>query len=1043
MTSTAHSAASLEQAIIPDPIIVAPDTPLEDVVLLMRQAQEDKILAASYPPNHTSYLEQARAGCVLVARHAQLMGIFTTQDVVRFAASGRQLGSLQVGQVILSQTVSLRRSQLQNPFIALRLLQQHQLTHLPIVDDQQTIVGMVTAETLYRSITPPELLKFRAVSSAMTTDVVRAPLGASILTIAKLMTEHHTNHVIITNNEGSGTLHPELLVYPVGMLTGDDILQAQAILQIQELNRRDFSTIPASAIMQTPLACLSMQDSLWTGYQKMQRYHTQYMVVIGSQGELVGVLNSASLNQFLEPAEMHLLIETLHQRVNQLEKTQAELEHLRHRTQQELTQQRAAYQRLQTQEAIHQKLLETVDTGIWVFDKDQQTSFVNQYVLAALGYTLEDMLGKPLEAFVEGDDQATLPTSDAMDDPPYPVLYRSVLQVPDTQAVTHQELRLRCKDHSHRWMLLSKRSLHNDAQEYMGSVITLTDLDTTNLLNRQLHQLLQKTSDSTGQEFLDVLVQQLADVLSVACVQIATLDDDRLQTWALWANGQLQPTISYAIAPTPDRHTLRNGEYCCAQELERHFPQAKSRILSKLESYLGVVLKTADGNAIGTIALMDTKPMLMTHSLKMLLQTFVPRVVMEIDRQQAIEALQHTVQNLQAELEQQSLVIQDVEQRFCDIADNMPVFLWMAFDREMRWFSNRAWEDFTGRNRKELEGHGWTEYLHPEDTNRYIDDYLRAFDARKPLEVEYRLRKETGEYSWILDLASPYYRPDNSFAGYVGIGVDITSYKYTINALNKALETQQQEGNQRFTSVVNIMRQFRSPLASIITHTRELASEITYNNGTGKHLSILQAASKQLAELLENGLVANQVDDSELVFAPELVNLVQVCEEFVNQMKVEHPKYNFRTNFWQEGIRGDRQLSRVIMDPKLLRRALHCLVSNAVKYSAEGSNVYVKLVKGLKGQELVAIEVQDEGVGIPPEVQTKLFQPFRRGKNVRDVQGDGLGLVVAQRCLHLHDGGEIILAESKPGHTLFRILLPVQYAREDTSHGGGDSMMRV
>ncbi len=1034
MTSTIPHATPLEQAIVPNPIIVMPETPLGEVVLLMSQAQESSILANAYPSINSAYLEEARAGCVLIANEAELVGIFTIRDLVQLAASGRQPGSIQIRQVMVRQTASLERSQLQDPFTALKLLQTQQLSYLPIVDEARHIVGLVTASTLYQSIQPTDLLKPHLVSAVMTKNVVQASLGVSVLTIAKLMAENQSDYVIITNDEGAVTAHPEVPAYPVGIITDEDILQAQAI----GLN---FANVSASAVMNTPLACLSMQDSLWTAYQKMQRRHAKRMVVIGSQGELVGILTQANLRSLLEPVEMQALVESLQQRVAQLEQRQAELERLHQRDQDELAKRQAAQQVLQAREAQHRQLLEAAATGIWVFDRNQQTSFVNQHVLNSLGYSLNEMLGKPLSAFLEGDDQITLPTSDYFDGLAQPMVERNGHHTAETHTETRQEMRLRCKDSSYRWMMLSTKPLRNGSNDYLGMVTTLTDLGNTNPLDQQLHHLLSSTINVTGQAFLEALARQLSDLLAVACVMISQVVDDRLQTYVVWADGQLQSAFSYAIAPSPDKRTLQHGDYCCAQELQRHFPQAESLPLPNLESYLGVVLQASDGEAIGTIAVLDTKPILAARSLKTLLQTFAPRIVTEIDRQHTIDALQQTTHLLKVQLEQQSLAAQDGEKRFCDTADGMPVFLWMAYEREKRWFSNRTWIDFTGASRDDQLDHGWTEHIHPDDIQLYLDNYLEAFDARLPIQHEYRVRKKsTGEYHWILDSAAPRNNPDGSFAGYIGIGVDITDYKCTIEDLDNKLHQQRQTDEQRINAVVSILRRFRKPLATIVTAVTDLKTNTNNTKNPKRQLDQVQAALKHMGELLENGLIVNQVKESELTFNPETVDLVQLCDDIVGQVKKEHPDYNFRPNFWQDGIRGDRQLSNAILDPKLVQRILQCLLSNAVKYSSPGSTIYLNLIKGQKGQELVAIEIQDEGIGIPLEIQNKLFRAFRRANNVGDVPGDGLGLVIVKRCLDLH-GGDITF-NSKPGFTLFRVMLRVQFPRDDSTYSGGDSFRR-
>jgi signal transduction histidine kinase len=96
---------------------------------------------------------------------------------------------------------------------------------------------------------------------------------------------------------------------------------------------------------------------------------------------------------------------------------------------------------------------------------------------------------------------------------------------------------------------------------------------------------------------------------------------------------------------------------------------------------------------------------------------------------------------------------------------------------------------------------------------------------------------------------------------------------------------------------------------------------------------------------------------------------------------------------------GDR--THAWLDEALIYSVLSNLLSNAIKYSPEGSNIEFTL-DGRK--DLITFKVKDEGVGIEEEIQSVLFEPFRRGANVKNVNGTGLGLALVKRCLDLHQG---------------------------------------
>ena len=114
------------------------------------------------------------------------------------------------------------------------------------------------------------------------------------------------------------------------------------------------------------------------------------------------------------------------------------------------------------------------------------------------------------------------------------------------------------------------------------------------------------------------------------------------------------------------------------------------------------------------------------------------------------------------------------EERFRTLADTAPVMIWVAGSDRLCTFFNKPWLDFTGRTAAQEAGNGWAEGVHPDDRERCLSSYARAFDARQNVEMEYRLRRHDGAYRWVLDTGVPLSRPGGAFAGYIGSCLDIT-----------------------------------------------------------------------------------------------------------------------------------------------------------------------------------------------------------------------------------------------------------------------------
>lgn len=116
------------------------------------------------------------------------------------------------------------------------------------------------------------------------------------------------------------------------------------------------------------------------------------------------------------------------------------------------------------------------------------------------------------------------------------------------------------------------------------------------------------------------------------------------------------------------------------------------------------------------------------------------------------------------------------ETEFRELADNAPVLMWRAgLDKVCDWF-NKPWLEFTGARLQEEVGFGWSQRVHPEDLERNVNEFVKAFDERRPFSLTYRLKRHDGEYRWIVDRGAPFER-NGRFAGYIGSCLDITEMR--------------------------------------------------------------------------------------------------------------------------------------------------------------------------------------------------------------------------------------------------------------------------
>jgi PAS domain S-box-containing protein len=137
-------------------------------------------------------------------------------------------------------------------------------------------------------------------------------------------------------------------------------------------------------------------------------------------------------------------------------------------------------------------------------------------------------------------------------------------------------------------------------------------------------------------------------------------------------------------------------------------------------------------------------------------------------------------------LAQQALA--ESEQRFRTMADTAPVMIWVADPDKLCTYVNQQWLAFTGRTMEQELGNGWSEGIHPDDREGYLNHIFTTFDRRERFQAEYRLRRFDGQYRWILDHGAPRLSATGKFLGYIGSALDITDRKESEEVLAKTHE---------------------------------------------------------------------------------------------------------------------------------------------------------------------------------------------------------------------------------------------------------------
>jgi signal transduction histidine kinase len=224
------------------------------------------------------------------------------------------------------------------------------------------------------------------------------------------------------------------------------------------------------------------------------------------------------------------------------------------------------------------------------------------------------------------------------------------------------------------------------------------------------------------------------------------------------------------------------------------------------------------------------------------------------------------------------------------------------------------------------------------------------------------------------------------------------------------------ENKQKSHYLYMAAHEFRNPIAAI-----RMGAEILKNYSNQmtedkkeKYFQRIEYATNSLNQILEDILTLGQAESGKLQCLPIEMDIVNFCQEQIEALQISvGNKYNLKLS-----VMGESQI--IYLDEQLMWHLLNNLLSNATKYSPMGG--VVSLTISFE-DDAVYLSIKDQGIGIPTEAQSKLFEPFQRAANVGKIPGTGLGLAIVKQCVDLL-GGKIECKSILGQGTSFIIQLP-------------------
>ena len=278
-----------------------------------------------------------------------------------------------------------------------------------------------------------------------------------------------------------------------------------------------------------------------------------------------------------------------------------------------------------------------------------------------------------------------------------------------------------------------------------------------------------------------------------------------------------------------------------------------------------------------------------------------------------------------------------------------------------------------------------------------------------------RMRKK--DFSFIED-----YENTNSNHPLKRINQEI--FKYGVNK-NKEIEDLKRLEAFRREFLADVSHELKTPVfaAQGFVHTL-LDGAVDDKKVRKKFLKRAARSLDNLDALIQDLLTLSQIETGEIKMHFEHFNIVSIAEEVIDQLENKAEKKNLTIQFDQKY----KAPIFVHADADRIYRVITNLVSNAIKYTDEGSVVIGFEVKG----EKVQINIKDTGIGIPPEHLNRIFERFFRVEKSRskEMGGTGLGLAIVKHILEAHNTKVSVMSTVGKGSN-FSFKLPIGQSTEE------------
>jgi PAS domain S-box-containing protein len=362
--------------------------------------------------------------------------------------------------------------------------------------------------------------------------------------------------------------------------------------------------------------------------------------------------------------------------------------------------------------------------------------------------------------------------------------------------------------------------------------------------------------------------------------------------------------------------------------------------------------------------------------------------------------------------------LRESEERLTAIVDNMPATVFLR-DLEGRFILvNRKYQDFLGLDNEAVRGKTVYDLLPPDLAAESAAHDREVVERRQAVEQELVLPGDDGPRTHAA-MKFPIFDAAGEIDAIGGVELDITERKRAETELQRAKEQAEVATKAKSQFLANMSHELRTPMNAIIGFTRLVMrrSKDVLPAQQYENLDKILISADHLLSLINSILDLSKIEAGQMEVHPATVRLAPLIEQCLRTIEpmVDGRRVKLVTEI-------DRDLPAVVTDRDKLRQVLFNLLSNASKFTEDGSISVAVEVR----DQAVEISVADTGIGIPAHALDQVFEEFHQldSSSTRRQGGTGLGLSITRHLVQLIGG--TIKVESAPGQgSVFTVTLPL------------------